>query len=304
MNAELIRLIDALIENTICDNCGAPLQIEAGQLNSESDGVYTSNYSCPGCEADYSIKIRDRQALLRLEYSRADDGAANEIFPGFQQIRKETLRRQSHPVKDLVEGYTELTSVLSILWQNKQRVTEARGTIRDHGLNYHDEEFKIQLYTDIHNYLSSAYTFDEILKTVEPNLPTDGPVEDANTSYNDVKRPIIGLRIYAQHYRIFPLKSSIIALEEPGEHDVSITVKLDDVDTIEPDIRQGRPSGYGLGFDHHYGDIEGDYIDIVSRINSHYEAAENLFDTIGKHAEEAHGDEIEDYRGAIQYHNE
>ncbi len=300
MDAELERLINALINGNNCI-CGTLIQIEAGELNAESDGQYTSDYSCPGCDAEYAITVEDRQALLRLEYERTDEDAPEELITPFQQVRKEALQRQAHPAKDLVEGYHELNAALTLLWQNRNRILDECNTLREEGDTERDEEFQRRVHADIHNYVASAYTFDEVLGNVEPNLPTDGPVEDALESYNDEKRVITGLRVYAQHQFTIPVSYATYFTEDE-KYERTIGVRLDEVNVIESDVERYPPDGYAFGAaDHHYEKVEGEYINFERRVNLHYEAAGKLVATIAEHAENVHRDEIEDYRGAIRY---
>jgi len=73
MNIELERLVNGLINDTACYNCETEIKIEADDLNHDSSGLYTTFYSCPGCEAEYSITVEDEQMLLQLEATRIDD---------------------------------------------------------------------------------------------------------------------------------------------------------------------------------------------------------------------------------------
>lgn len=303
MNTNLERLVSTLIKGNHCYGCGTPLLIEPSELDAEGDGLYTSNYSCPECESEYAITVEDEKSLLRLKYSRTDEDAPEEYVTPFQSSRKEALQRQAHPVKDLVEGYIELNAALTLLWQNRKRITEACEILREDGVNKQDEEFQRRVHADIQNYVSSAYTFDEILQNVRPNLPTGGSVEDAIESYNDEKRVIIGLRVYAQHQFTIPFSYSIIAGEGDNEYDRTIMVKLENVDTIDSDVSRRNPDGYGLGADHHYEKVEGEYINVERRVNLHYESAGELVGAIAEHAEDAQGDEIEDYWEDISYTN-
>lgn len=81
MNDELERLVNALIEGNQCYNCGTPFSIEPTELEVQDDGVYISNYSCYGCEAEYAITVEDEKANLRLEYSRTDKDARKNSLP-------------------------------------------------------------------------------------------------------------------------------------------------------------------------------------------------------------------------------
>lgn len=304
MNAEFERLVNALIGGNHCYNCGTPFLIECSELNAEGDYRYTSDYSCPGCEVEYNIIVKDEKAVLRLEYTRTDEDAPEELIPSFQSTRKEALKRQTHPAKDLVEGYIELNAALTLLWQNRKRIDKACDILREEGINKQDGEFQRRVHADTHNYVASAYTFDEILQNVKPNLPTDGPVENAIDVYEDEKRVIIGLRVYAQHQFTIPFSYSIIAAEGEDEYQRTITVKLDDVNSIDSDVTRDNPDGYGLGADYHYEKVEGEHINIERRVDRHYEAAGELVGVIAEHAENVRGDEIEDYKRVSSYTTE
>jgi hypothetical protein len=301
MNAELERLVNALIEGNQCYNCGTPFSIEPTELEAQDDGVYISDYSCYGCEAEYAITVEDEKANLRLEYSRTDKDAPEELITPFQSSRKEALQRQSHPAKDLIEGYHELNAALTLLWQNRKRILNECNTLREEGNTERDEKFHRRVHADIHNYVASAYTFDEILQNVQPNLPTDGPVKDALESYEDEKRVISGLRVYAQHQFTLPV-SYVTFSGENAEFEQTIGVRLDEVNVIESDVKRFPPDGYALGADdHHYEKIDGEYINFERRVNLHYDAAGKLVGTIAEHAEDVRGDEIKDYGERIGY---
>lgn len=304
MDAQFERLVSALIDGNQCYSCGTRFLFDTSKLNAEGDNRYGFDYSCPGCEAEYAITVEDEKALLRLEYARTDEDAPEELIPGFQSRRKESLQRQSHPVKDLVEGYIELNAALTLLYQNRKRITEACDILREDGINKQDKEFQRRVHTDIHNYVASAYTFDEILQNVKPKLPTDGLVEDAIEAYKDKNRVIIGLRVYAQHQFTIPFSYSIIAGEGDDNSHRTITVKLEDVNTIDSDVTRHNPDGYSLGADYHYERVEGEYINIEQCVDLHYEVAEELVGVIAEHTENVYEDEIEDYKEVSSYTTE
>jgi len=301
MNTELERLVDALIKGNQCYNCGTPFSIEPTEMEAQDDGVYITDYSCYGCEAEYAITVEDEKANLKLEYSRTDKDAPEELITSFQSSRKEAPQRQSHPAKDLIEGYHELNAALTLLWQNRERIVSECNTLREEGNTKQDEEFHRRVHADMHNYVASAYTFDEILQNVEPNLPTDAPVKDTLESYEDEKRIISGLRVYAQHQFTLPV-SYIILSGENEEFEQTIGVRLDEVNVIESDVERNPPDGYAHGADdHHYEKIDGEYINFERRVNLHYEAAGELVGKIAEHAEDVRGDEIKDFRERTSY---
>lgn len=301
MDDKLDRLANTLIEGIHCSNCGTPLSIESSEMEAKDEGVYRYDYSCNGCEAEYAITVEEEKAILRVEYTRTDDNAPEELITPFKSSRKEGLQRQSHPAKDLVERYRELNAALTLLWQNRNRILHECNTLREKGSSRTDEEFHRRVHADMHNYVASAYTFDEILQNVESTLPTDGPVEDALKSYKEHKKVINGLRVYAQHQFTLPV-SYINLFGEDEEIKQTIGVKLNEVNEIESHVERNPPDGYALGAsDHHYEKIEGEYINFERRVNFHYEAAEELVATIADHTEDVHEDEIEDYRESVRY---
>lgn len=256
------------------------------------------------CDAKYSIVIKDEKALLSIRYSRTDENAPEELIPSFQSHRKEALQRLAHPVKDLVKGYTELSAALTLLWQNKKRIIEACDTVRKKGVSNLDEEFHRRVHADIHNYVASAYSFEKIRKNTEPNIPTDGPVQDALQTYHYEKRVIIGLRIYAQKQFTIPFSIATFAGDGPDEYNTTIGIRLDKVNVIDSDVKRHPPDGYSKDASHHYGDIEGKHINIEQRVNLHYQVAGDLLRVIAEHAEDIRGDEIEDYREVVDYTTE
>jgi len=304
MNANLERLINALIEGNHCYNCGTPFSIEPSELDAKGENAYITDYSCFGCKAEYAITIKGEKKCLKMEHSRTDKDAPEELIPPFTRQRKEALQRQSHPAKDLIEGYHELNAALTLLWQNRKRILDECKTLREEGNTERKEKFRRQVHADIHNYMASAYTFDEVLKNVAPNLPTDGPVKTALESYGDEKKVISGLRVYAQHQFTIPV-SYITYFGEDEEPEHTIGVRLDEVNVIESDVKRYPPDGYALGAgDHHYEKVEGEYINFERCVNLHYEACGELVGVIAKHAEDVRGNEIEDYRERTGYPSE
>ena len=299
MDTELERLIDALFDDIACYNCGTEFVIQASRLTREDDGLYTTPHSCPGCEAEYEITVENDRQYLSYEANRLNED--DDHLNMFSSSRKESLHRQSHPIRELVEGFGELSAALSILWQNRERIHDACETFRDEGLDEKGAEFDRRVNTDVHNYMASAYTFNQILQTIEPNIPTDGPVEAAKEEFDDEERLIMGLRVYAQHNLSLPFVYAKFIDENTGSTEMTLSVGLEEVNVIESDIGTYGPDGYREGADHHYEKVEGDTINIERRINLHYDAAEELVEAIGEHAETEHGDELEDYRESTTY---
>ncbi|MDS0261863.1 hypothetical protein NDI56_20880 [Haloarcula sp. S1CR25-12] len=299
MDAELERLIDGLLNDIACYSCGSEFVIQASRLTREDERVYTAPHSCPGCEAEYEVTVKDDNQLLTYEADRLDE--TDEHRNMFSSARKEGLQRQTHPIRELVEGFGELRVALNVLWENRERIQDACDTFRDEGLDDRSAEFDRRVNTDVHNYMASAYTFNQILQTIDSNIPTDGPVEAVKGEFEDEERLILGLRVYAQHNLSLPFSYVHFTDENTGSRETTLGVELEEVNVIEPDIDTYGPDGYKEGSDYHYENVEGDTINIERRIDLHYEAAKELVDAVGTYAETEHGDELEDFREATTY---
>ena len=137
---------------------------------------------------------------------------------------------------------------------------------------------------DVHSYIASAYSFEEIVgKNVELHIPSDGPIKNVRNEFDEEHEVIKALRTYARHYLALP--SSFVYFFDGDEGEVTITVPMDDLDDL-------RPEDPEASFD----PIEGTHIDIVDRVNHHYEAAKKLVATMLKVAEEKYEKQIEECR--------
>lgn len=304
MSDTIDRLVGGLLDSAACYACETPFELEVDDLDAGTDILYKTDYSCTGCEIEYSVVIENYGHGLSLEAYRTDQDTPgpDDHAEITRFARKEALQEQTHPARDLVEGLSELGDALELLYVNKNRIVEACETVRtdEDGIRQGDE-FHAGINADLHNYMASAYTFEEILGTLEPNLPTDGPVESAKSDFEDEKKVITGLRTYAQHHLTLPWVFSDFTDENLGQRVVTLAVPLDDVDTVESDIDRYPPDGYMRGASHHYENVKGDSINIERRVKLHFEAASNLVDTISTHASNVRGEELSDYEKVTKY---
>ncbi len=294
MDSEFKRLINGLINENTCYLCDMPIAVEADDLSENSDGVYVTDYYCNGCDVGYNIQIEDLGHMLSFSASRMDTDDQAPDFPEISHnTRKEALHAQTHPVKDLVEGLTEITNALAILHENRRRILKSCEILQEEGFKQ-DPDFETRVTADLHNYMASSYSFEEILRTLEPNLPIGGPVESAKNTFDDENRLIKGLRTYAQHHLTLPHSVSHFHDQNTGKWEMTITVSLEDVgkDEVEFDYKDPEIS---------YEKVEGDTINIERRINIHYEAAEKLVQEIFQYAESIYEDELDDYYESTSY---
>jgi hypothetical protein len=304
MSDTIDRLVGGLLDSAVCYACETPFELEVDDLDEGTDLLYHTDYSCTGCEIEYSVEIEDYGHGLSLEAHRTDQETPgpDDFAEITMSARKEALQEQTHPARDLVEGLSELGDALELLYINKNRIVEACETVRtdEDGISQGDE-FHTEINTDLHNYMASAYTFEEILGTLEPNLPTDGPVESAKSDFEDEKKVITGLRTYTQHHLTLPWVFSDFTDENLEQRVITLAASLDDVDTIESDLDRFPPDGYMRGASHHYGNIKGDSINIERRVKLHFEAASDLVDTIYNHASDVHGEDLKEYDKVTKY---
>lgn len=302
--SELYRFAYHLAEGVECNQCDEPFEYHNLKFQpSQKSYDLEASYQCQSCSTDYLFLVEDMGHGVDLEIYRDDQDIVDEhaVTGTFRQ--KSSLHEDLHPARDLVEAIFELGEIRGILEVNKDRITEAVEEIREpQGLRQPDE-FHQQLDADIHNYLSSAYSFSQILSTVEGDLPTDGPVESKLEDFKDEERVITGLRTYVQHHLTLPTSFTRYLNPNTGAWRTSVTVKIEDVNEIESDKDRYSPDGYAhpQGAEHHYGDVDLDLIDIELHVLSHFNAAESLVSVIYSHAGDVRGDDLEEYAEKTDY---
>lgn len=289
MNEELARLINTLIEGSTCYLCGTPLEVMAKHLERESDDLFEIDYQCPGCDVCYDIEVIDRGTMISLKAFRVDIEKNSDLAEISRQTRKEALQRESHPVKELVRGSIELSNALTILQVNKERIVEAANTFRREGFDV-GADIHRRTKADLHNYMASAYSFEQIVENIEPQLPLGTNIESAKEEFKEEHQIIKGLRTYAQHHLTLPFSLALFYDEHTGAYEDTITVSMDDV--VEFDYKDPEIS---------YEEVEGDSINIERRVKLHYNAASDLVNQIFEYLQSEYKEELEDYREATTY---
>ena len=289
MDDELERLINTLIEGVECYLCGSSIKIRADGLRNQSDELYVADYHCPGCDVGYEIEVQDGENTISFKAFRKDIDEEGDRAEISRSTRKESLQRQSHPASDLVDNTRELAQALIILFENQQRLQEAANTVREEGFRQNDE-FHRKVKADLHNYMASAYSFDEIVDTIDPRLPTDTNVESAKEQFKDEHQVIKGLRTYAQHHLSLPFSLSKFHDDNTEQRTTTITVLLDDV----ADYNYKDPGTP-------YNKVEGDHINVERRVNLHYNAAKNLVGEMCQYVEATHEDELKHFDEVTSY---
>lgn len=299
---ELFKFAYHIAGQLECNNCEEPFQYSDLKFHpSQGDYELEAEYRCSSCSIDYDILVEDNGHGVSVEVFRDGQDPDNDHPTVSKFSHKASLHEELHQARDLVEGIFELDSALSILEVNKRRITESVEELRQqHGFHTSDE-FDRNLETDIHNYLAAAYSFEQILSTVEGELPTDGPVETVLENFQDEHCVISGLRTFVQHYLTLPTSYSHYLNENTGNRRVSVIVNIEDINVIESDVDRYPPDGYAQGAEYHYGQIDLELIDIDLHVQSHFNAAEALVSSIMNHAADVRGDDLQEYVEQTDY---
>lgn len=279
-----------LLEDAHCTECNQDYDLQAIDLKRGESADYIGSYLCENCTATYGIRVEDDGEFLEVKTNRLDLA----IAPGFSQhisSRKSDIYREIHSASDLVRGLGQLNQIQSVVLVNKDRILEHHETLKQGDNPRGDLE---TLRADVHNFLASAYSFEQIYNTLDTTLPTDGQVADAKTKYDEDKRVVLGLRTYAQHELNFSIKYGIYTEMRAGKAPETITVPLEEVRIIESEADRYPSDGYRN--DHPYERVEGENIDVVEEVKRFSDSAENLVEAISAHMEHKHGSELDDYR--------
>jgi hypothetical protein len=292
MDEELERLINTLLDDVNCFSCGKEFSARAHNLEQQSAEVYTGWYKCPGdgCGTEFDLQVDDLEFGLSFEANergvdRPDDLPDISVFS-----RKEPLQKESHPVRKLIDATQALQNALSILSYNQGQLEGAQEIVEENEGMSRSQAFHRRIGADIHNYAAAAYSFEEIFKkNVEPHIPSDSRVKDANGEFRDRNEVIKAMRTYAQHHLALPSAVSHF-LGPNGDDDITITVPIDDLSDYQ--IRDPAAS---------FDPVEGDHIRVVDRVNQHHEAAVNLVGAVLEVGKEMHDERIDEYREVTRF---
>jgi len=149
-------------------------------------------------------------------------------------------------------------------------------------------------HTAIHNYLSSTYTYTEVIESQKSHLIGNKELNEQYSNFISDSVVIKGLRIFSQHEQIIPI-SFQLNRDSSNERLLDFTVELNEVDSLPSQISQDRPSGYAEGSDQYYSDVEKDRINLSQEFAEFHhdglQLASSILETILREEPEA----IEEY---------
>lgn len=210
------------------------------------------------------------------------------------------LELESHSAQDTVADLQRLQSCLQMVEFNKGQFEYLTTNTPDYadddsfeGGTWQHPIFKSHLRSAIHNYLSSAYTFEQVFDTLRERLPSGERIETQFQEYHQNSRVIIGLRTYIQHEQLFPYTLSPDL--DGDEYKVQFTVDLEDVWVMDSEVTECRPHGYKTPPEELYSIVEGDVIDLNKHIEQHFDEARRLVDVTNQFVHEELEDDLQDY---------
>jgi len=288
MEDELELLINTFLDDKIrCVGCNTNIDIQETDLEHQTDQLYTTRYNCSGdnCDIKYDIQVEDQDSILYFEANErgTDRSDKTEDIIIKKSRQKFFLRHESLPKID--DAVCALLDAIEILYHNKQQLQNAQEIIKDRGGTDRDGDLHRRIRADTHNYMAAAYSFEEIFtNNVEPHIPGDSPINDAKTEFKDENEVIKALRTYTQHHLTLPssIRYSLESTSEDSE--IAIVVPMDDLSDFQP----GDPEAS-------FEPVKGNHIRVVDRTNRHYQAANNLVNTVLEGAKQEYSNRVEEY---------
>lgn len=283
------------VSNIECPNCDSEIDPRRLKLTSSSkeEVDIESEYTCPECGSRYGIETVDKDTTIETTVTRDD----NEWRVG---TVKGALELELHSAQDTVADLRRLQSCLQMVEFNKGQfeyfITNTPDYADDdsfEGGTWQHPIFKSHLRSAIHNYLSSAYTFEQVFDTLRERLPSGERIETQFQEYHKNSRVIIGLRTYIQHEQLFPYTLSPDL--DADSYKIQFEVDLEDVWVMNSEITECRPHGYKTPPEELYSNVEGDVIDLNKHIEQHFDEVRRLVDVTNRFAHEELKDELEDY---------
>lgn len=282
----------SMVNDLQCSKCGR--EPDRGQphlsFSDKENLIFEADYECE-CGVGYSIEIEKDAKGMKGRIKRLDTGNTRRIATA-----KSKLHRQTHPAREQVDALYELQNVLDMLrvnWARVEYLGENRPDYPGDVPLWNDRRYTAQVFTEIHNYLASAYTFQETFNTVIQKLPTGELIDTKFQEFKQNTRPVIGLRTYVQHEQMFAVQISPDMSAD--EYRIHFRVKLAEVWTLDSQTTDNNPHGYAESPEEIYADIDGEFIDILSLFESYLEASRELFELVDEFAKEEMGSELDEF---------
>jgi len=300
-----------VLKGMTCESCGTGFDFNYIKDQNPNKADFRASYHCPSCNAEYLIKVEIGEDIVETNIRDVESG--DVVLTS--TIEKGVISQRGHTAKSPMRSFYNLSDIHEVLHQNHQRLQRWEDQIPRLFLRIYEKSLKeleeelstgtaildVQdssewkfLQAPIHNYLSTAYSFDQILETVrEGDIEWTNMVEREFKRYNTENRVILGLRHYTQHEATLPLQFK--RNDDDNERQADILTAVSEVSEMESQKSRYPPDGYKNGADYHYSGIDSENINISQRAIEHYISSAELCKVIFETNLESRSDDIEDY---------
>lgn len=297
MADDLYSLAYEQLTDMECRECGAEPRRGKPRLSiSDSENIsLVAEYTCPECSTNHHIEVVDSQQAVETTVTRTDTGDSYRIVSG-----KDGLRLSTHTTRETIDDLGNLESCFRMLRFNKEQFDYLTENTPEYakdddfpGGTWQHPILTDHMMANIHNYLTSAYTFEETFQTLRERLPTGEVVETQFQEYHQNSRVIIGLRTYIQHEQLFQF--SINPDLDADSYKIRFMVDLDDVWRLESQSSSDDPLGYDTHPERLFEDVDGDSINLEDHIDRHFRHAAKLVETTKSYVHDELEDDIESF---------
>lgn len=293
------QLAYAVLGECQCEDCGEGYDYNNLKISSSGIEDFRAEYICRSCGLTQiaEISIGSNEIVVNI---KSEDGTLLQT----KRSDIEFLQKKTHKLEPYMEEFYHLNDVIQILSTNFDRVGEVEDSLPDvakNGLGKSLTEIENKtpqgpvivdlsrtevmkyIQVELHNYLSAAYTFDQILESARPKMEWDGEVESEFRKYVDKKKVVLGLRHYTQHRALPELEFKLN--KGDSERKADLLTKLALVQEMD----------YDDGSEYYYEDVEGPHINISQHLAEHHlQSLEFALELFGNGID-VNKDEIEEY---------
>ncbi|QZP37768.1 hypothetical protein [Halobaculum magnesiiphilum] len=308
MDSDVLRLAYYALQDRSCVYCGDDLNYNRIQLElSETNNAFEAEYVCScGNSQDFVVTYDGDHIQVEIIGSEEDSETYSVATGALERLGSEV-----HPIYEALDELLTAYRVLKVNWKHYDYVTKelpnylasALGAELDQLESKIGGEVVIKLpkskdmglaYAVIHNYLSSVYSFDQVLETTKADLIWDEKISHEFSDFMNEHPIVRGLRIFTQHERI-PSVSLKLNHDDSNVRVSDFLIDLDEVDTITSEINESQPDGYKHGADKYYSKVEGGRINLSQNLVEYQYNASKLMTSLTERFYNEERDLIEEY---------
>jgi len=290
MSYDNLRLAYTSLENKSCEECSKSIKAQQLKFSTgENKQEFAGKYECT-CGAEHNIRVVIRDEEVYSEIVLDNERRSSSTTP------KGTLRRKAEDIHSAMQAANELIAAIRVLEVNWDRLIRTSDRLpgwsqRNLDIDLYELEqstdTKVTLsfeksadvdkfYTDIHNYLSGAYTFMQVIESVNSDIPVwNSKLHNEYENHQQSNKVIEGLRIFVQHEAILPV-SFQLNTDESNDRVTDFVIELEEALTLPSQINEQSPDGYKKGADEYYSRVEGESINVTQKAAEFQQSALEL----------------------------